>query len=179
MRDFIQDYLYSLKKGLDRLDWEALEKATDRIWNCSGTVWLIGNGGSASLASHMATDFQLAGVQAISLTDVAALTTHANDVSYTHSFRGQLKCLLGREDILIALSGSGNSGNILDACEFARERGVFVIGLSGFETGGELSDPGYCDLHLYAPAQHMGQVQDLEQTMLHLICYWLMEARKA
>lgn len=178
MRDFIQEYLYSLKKGVDRLDWARLEEATDKIWNCGGTVWLIGNGGSAALASHMATDLQLAGVRALALTDVAAITTYANDISFGYSFRGQLNRLMGREDILIAISGSGNSGNILDACELAKERGVYVIGLSGFERGGSLNDPGYCDLHLHAPAQQMGQVQDLQQVMLHIICYWLMKERE-
>lgn len=179
MREFIQDYLYFLKKGVDRLDWARLENAADHIWNCSGTVWLIGNGGSACLASHMATDLQLASVRAIALTDVAALTTYANDLAFSYSFSAQLNRLMGREDILIALSGSGNSGNILDACAFARKKGVYVIGLSGFQRGGSLNDPGYCDLHLHAPADSMGQVQDLQQVMLHIICYWLMKERKA
>ena len=110
--EFANNYKQDLEAALKDLDLESLRKASQLIKNCKGLVWLAGNGGSAALASHMATDLQLAGVRAQALTDVAAITTYANDISYTDSITEQMKYLVRPGDLMILISTSGNSDNI-------------------------------------------------------------------
>ena len=136
-------------------------------------MWLVGNGGSACLASHMATDLQLAGVRAQALTDVAAVTTYGNDCGYEFCFSRQITHLAKRGDLLIAISGSGNSPNILNAADTAEDMGVQVVTVTGFEGGQLISSADAASL--YVPVNHMGVAQDVHQVMLHLICYSLME----
>ena len=99
-------------------------------------VFLIGNGGSASNASHIANDLQAAGIKAVSLCDnIALLTAIANDKGYEHIFADQLAVKLQPDDVVIVLSGSGKSPSIIKAIEFANELGAFTIGLFGFDGG--------------------------------------------
>jgi D-sedoheptulose 7-phosphate isomerase len=173
---FIDKYLTEVMEGLDALDWDWIENAIhtlEGIRKKNGRVYLIGNGGSATLAEHMATDLQLAGVKAQSLTGIADVTTHANDSAFHQCFVNQLK-ILNDCSLLICISGSGNSPSILRAAEWARDGGVDCIGLTGFD-GGELAN--LCNIHLHIHTQHMGMSQDGQQVILHLICYWLMENR--
>src|ERR1700722_2408633 len=121
--------LWTLQLGLK---WERapLRLAGRLLWRARGTratVWLVGDGGAASLAAHMATDLQLAGVRALPLTDVAAITTIGNDQSFAQTFSAQLERVAEGGDILIAISTSGNSMNILNAIAYARTVGVRVI----------------------------------------------------
>ena len=174
-KEFAFNYMEQLQHALDHLDLNKVKEAVDLISACRGTIWLIGNGGSAALASHMATDLALAGKRAIALTDVAALSTFANDSSWMDTFGMQLD-RLGREgDILIAISGSGNSGNVWWAASVAKSSGLKVIVVTGFD-GGRLAR--YGDIHINIPAQHMGVSQDGHQVALHMIAYHLIERRK-
>jgi D-sedoheptulose 7-phosphate isomerase len=139
-------------------------------------VYLCGNGGSLALASHMATDLQLGGLRAEALTDVSALTTYANDHEYGRCFADQIEVLADREDVLIALSGSGNSPNILQAIDVARRKGLQILGFCGMD-GGEMRrrEDGWT-VHL--PAKGMGASQDVQGTALHLIAYTLINDLK-
>jgi len=173
LRDFTVfslEYRRDLQAALDELDFDSLLAATRLIRNCKGLVWLAGNGGSASLASHMATDLQLAGIRAQALTDVAAITTYSNDVSYSDCISQQIKKLARPGDVVILISTSGNSANILQAA--FQCAGIKLIHLTG-KSGGDLHQFG--GLGLYTPAHHTGVVQDVHQTMMHLICYWLIK----
>lgn len=179
-QQFAEGYQDELAASLRQLKPRLITQAVDLIQKCSasgGTVYLCGNGGSATLASHMATDLQLAGVRAISLTDVAAVTTYANDFGYDTSFSNQVDVLGRSGDILIAISGSGNSQNVLSAVVMASRKGMGSIMISGF-SGGLMATTSYGTLHINCPSSHMGVAQDLHQVVLHQITYWLMSQKK-
>jgi D-sedoheptulose 7-phosphate isomerase len=139
-------------------------------------VYLLGNGGSASLASHFACDLAkgtaTAGgrqkrFQAISLTDnTALLTAWANDTSYDHVFAEQLRNVVRPRDIVVAISASGNSPNVLLALEVARELEAFRVGLTGFE-GGKMK--ALCDLCVVVPSDNMQVIEDLHVGIAHAI----------
>lgn len=169
-QEFAIGYVKKLQLGLSQLPIEEMERVARAISFTPGTVWLIGNGGSASLADHMATDLRLAGVRAISLTSVAEITTIANDQEFEGVFSHQLRQLARKGDILIAISGSGNSPNIIQACTAGKRLGLTVVGMSGF-LGGRMP----VDHLLHFISKEMGVAQDLEQIGLHILCYWLME----
>jgi len=139
-------------------------------------VYLLGNGGSASLASHFACDLAkgtaTAGgrrrrFQAISLTDnTALLTAWANDTSYDHVFAEQLRNVVRPRDVVVAISASGNSPNVLLALEVARELEAFNIGLTGFE-GGRMK--ALCDLCVVVPSDNMQIIEDLHVGIAHAL----------
>lgn len=131
-----------------------------------GRFILFGNGGSLAIASHIATDYALTGWPAIALTDSVALTSHTNDFGPVANFTKQLELLrLGRHDIVIAMSCSGESENILDAVRAARAAGNFVITLSGFELDNTLRQLG--QLNFYVPAREYSFVQLAHESILH------------
>ncbi len=145
-------------------------------------VYLIGNGGSATLASHMATDLQLGGVRAVSLTDVAAVTTYMNDVGAHECFSKQIEVLGRKGDILIAISGSGNSANILNGISQASHMGMNTIGLCGMTGGRMLEYSETLNVLIHTPVPpgplSMPISQDLQQVVLHILTYALMEDQK-
>jgi D-sedoheptulose 7-phosphate isomerase len=139
-------------------------------------VYLLGNGGSASLASHFACDLAKGTVcagdrrrrfQAISLTDnIALLTAWANDTSYDQVFAEQLRNVIRPGDIVVAISASGNSRNVVLALQVARELEAFNIGLTGFE-GGKMKD--LCDLCVVVPSDNMQIIEDLHVGIAHAL----------
>ena len=146
MTEYIEDYVNELKLLLEALDKESILKATGIIETAhanDGTIYIIGNGGSAATASHMANDFskgigKRAGkhFKALSLTDnIPLLTAISNDEGYERVFVDQLKVFLNKDDLVIGISASGNSGNIVNALQYAREKGARTIGLVGFDGG--------------------------------------------
>jgi len=144
-------------------------KLTHRINERLGRVILFGNGGSLAIASHIATDFALAGWPSIALTDAVAITSHTNDFGPAANFTKQLELLkIGYDDILIALSCSGKSANIIDAVKFARAAGNYVVTLSGFEPDNPLRRLG--SLNFYVPAHEYGFVQLAHESILHAAC---------
>lgn len=173
-KEFAFDYMEQLQHALDHVNLNKVKEAVDLIKGCRGTVWLIGNGGSASLASHMATDLQLAEVRAIALTDVAAVTTYSNDVAYGKCFSKQLQVLAKQGDLIIVISGSGNSENIINAIGWGLALSIKTISVVGLNGG----DAKAADLCLHVPAKNMGVSQDGHQVILHMICYYLMEERR-
>lgn len=175
---FRSGYEKELGEALAGVDPQQVERARDEIIDCHGTIWLIGNGGSASLASHMATDLCLAGKRAIALTDIAAITTAANDHSYQDSFSQQVKYLTKREDLLIAISGSGYSGNIVQAVTRFPGRVIALTGLTGGTLEKMARMTGFKGMSLHIPTKGMGVAQDCQQIILHEITYSMMEGRK-
>lgn len=186
-RKFAKDYLKKLKADLDRLDLEVLEKIANLIWKtykADKTLYLIGNGGSAATASHMANDFAkgLLGhkgdaphkpMKAVALTDnFSLISAWANDTSFDDIFARQIEGLAQKGDLLIGISASGNSPNILKAVEVAKTKGLKTIGFCGFD-GGKLSK--LADLALVVYAQHYGRVEDVHMVLDHLISNFLYE----
>jgi D-sedoheptulose 7-phosphate isomerase len=183
-RSFAQDYLDDLGTLITKLDAEALAAAIARLRRARDQgkcIYICGNGGSASIASQMVVDIVKGGsyekkqrIKMIGLTDsIATITAYANDVSYEAVFVEQLKNFAQPDDVLIAVSGSGNSANVLRAVEYANEIGCTTIGLTTGE-GGSLKD--LVNLPLLTPSTHMGRLEDCFFIMTHVLCYAFMEA---
>jgi len=138
------------------------------------TVYLFGNGGSAALASHSACDLgkgtSVTGsrrFRVLSLTDnMALMTAWANDACYEDIFAEQLRHFVEKGDVVIAISGSGNSPNVLKGLSVAREAGAYTIGLTGYQ-GGKMK--ALCDLCLVVPSDNMQFIEDLHLCISHSV----------
>ena len=181
--DHIRNYLEDLRAALDVLELEQVQAARQLIGTARDQgrqVFLCGNGGSAATASHMANDLGKGAsydrdsrFRVIALTDnVSWMTALANDINYEAIFAEQLRNLGQAGDVLVAISGSGNSQNVLNAVEVARGKGMKTIGWTGFD-GGKLA--GLADLAIVAGSNHMGRVEDIHTILMHLVCYYFME----
>ena len=183
--DHIEHYLSELKITLDPIDLKAVQQAREWVGEIRSEgrqLFLCGNGGSAATASHLANDLgkgasygrpQASRFRVVALTDnVPWMTALANDVGYEAIFAEQLRNLGQAGDLLIAISGSGNSPNVLNAVQVAREQGMRTIGWCGFG-GGKLATA--VDLPVVVSSQHMGRVEDVHAIMMHLVCYYFME----
>ena len=144
-------------------------------------VFLLGNGGSAALASHLAVDLgkgcsrdREQRFRVLALTDnVPWLTALANDISYDDVFSEQLANFARAGDLVIAISGSGNSKNVLKALEMAGTLGCVTVGISGFK-GGKLK--ALVRHHIHVPAEHMGLIEDGQLVVGHILVYAFMDA---
>lgn len=131
-------------------------------------VVLIGNGGSGAIAGHAAIDFSKnAGVRAMVFSNSAALTCLANDFGYEHVFAKQVEYHGRAGDILIAISSSGKSANILNAVKAARGVGMTVVTFSGFDSGNPLRILG--DINFYVPSSEYGFVELAHAILLHAV----------
>lgn len=144
-------------------------------------IFAIGNGGSASTASHFVNDLGKGAsvgreprFKVIPLTDnVEWMTALSNDLSYEDVFVEQMKNFAEPGDVLLAISGSGNSENVLRAVRFANRLGCHTVGFAGFG-GGKLKDlVGHC---IVVESDHMGRVEDMHMMLQHIICYYFMDA---
>ena len=145
------------------------------VYKAGGKVFLIGNGGSAADAQHIAAElagrFKLerTGLPAIALTtNTSVLSALANDYGYEKVFSHQLEALAKDKDVLIAITTSGTSPNILKAVEMAHSKGVTVIGLTGAK-GGKLKDSA--DLTIMVPSDDTPRIQEAHITIGHIICH--------
>jgi len=173
---YIKTYLLSLQKNLASISEPEILKAWDLLTQCQergGTVWICGNGGSASLADHFAQDLtKQCHVKAQSLTSLAMITALGNDEGYEHIFSRQLEMYGSPVDLLIVISGSGNSPNILAALLAARGKDMETLAVLGFD-GGHAKD--LADHTLLVPAMHMGRSEDGHLILSHILVYGLME----
>lgn len=170
-------YFLGLQEVLERLDLAAVEQISEAIWQAylkGRTVYLFGNGGSAALASHIACDLAkgtVAGhrrrLRAVSLSDnIPMLTAWANDSTYDDIFSEQLRNLVEKDDLVLAISGSGNSRNVVRGLEAAREAGARTVALTGFD-GGRVKE--LAELCLIVPAHNMQHVEDVHLSVTHAI----------
>jgi len=179
VRTLIQNYLESAREIIERLDVkeiEGLALAIYEVREAGGTVFLVGNGGSASTASHFATDLGVGSirvskhVRVVSLTDnVAVLTAISNDKSYESVFEQQVK-LLGKEgDMLILISASGNSKNLIAALKTSQVMGMKSYSLTGFD-GGELRRMTLgSNVHVPSNMGEYGLVEDAHLAICHMV----------
>jgi D-sedoheptulose 7-phosphate isomerase len=136
--------------------------------NLGNKVMFVGNGASASHASHMAADFSKNGrIRSVAFNDAAALTCYANDYSYEEVFSKQIEMQGQAGDVLIAISSSGESENIVLAARAARKIGAGVVTLSGFESGNRLRQLG--DLNAYVPSPDYGFVEIAHLGVIHAV----------
>jgi D-sedoheptulose 7-phosphate isomerase len=182
--EYLSSVLLSLDRSAIRYFMEALEEA--RIGN--KRIFIAGNGGSAATASHMGSDFGCAffnghelellstsPFRAQPLTDhVSMITALANDFGYEHIFTKQLEVQYQEGDILIVISASGNSQNLVNAAEWIRARNGKVLGFLGFD-GGKLK--GLCDVAIVAetPKGEYGPVEDAHMILDHLLTAWMQQ----
>jgi D-sedoheptulose 7-phosphate isomerase len=172
-----QFYREGLQQCWEELSFEELDYAAILLTETrekNKNVFIIGNGGSASTASHMALDLnKVGGLRAISLTDASAITAWSNDDSYEQVFANQLKTLIQEEDVLIAISASGTSPNILSAASYANEKGAYIIGLIGM-AGGKLID--LTDVALVCSSVDYGIIEDFHLSLNHILTEHLKES---
>jgi D-sedoheptulose 7-phosphate isomerase len=175
--DNVQTYLDRLRTAVDALPRDRLGQLGELLYGAyrnEKQVFTLGNGGSASTASHMAADIakntigpNMRRFRVLSLNDnTAMLTALANDLGYEHVFREQLQNLIRPGDLLIAISASGNSPNVLNAIRYAQAQCAQVAGILGFG-GGEASQ--LVDVPIVVPSDHYGVVEDAHLIINHII----------
>lgn len=159
---------------------EPIAQAADRVVQCllaDGKVLSCGNGGSAGDAQHFASEMlnrfemERPGLAAMALTtDCATITSIANDYEFEQIFSKQVRALGQSQDLLLAISTSGNSGNVTQAILAAQERDMNVIALTGKGGGriGEILRPG--DFHLCVPSESTARIQEVHLLIIHCLC---------
>jgi D-sedoheptulose 7-phosphate isomerase len=171
------DYIEQITDVLVRLPLASLNALADRLQRArlaGQRIFVIGNGGSASTATHLACDLgkntvapDLPRLRALALTDnMAVFSAIANDLGYENVFAEQLANLIEEGDILIAISASGNSPNVLKAVALAQQHHAFTVGWSGFD-GGKLAT--MVDLPIVAPSHRIEQVEDIHLIFAHMV----------
>lgn len=186
--DEINAYYEREKKAIDSLDRKEINDTMNALlaaYDRGATVYTMGNGGSAATASHMVCDFNKGTCyeletkfKFVCLNDnVPIMMAIANDDSYDSVFSYQLQGRLKKEDVVLAISGSGNSHNIIKAVDYAKEVGATVIGVTGY-SGGKLRQKA--DYFLHVPVDDMQITEDLHMGFDHLIMqiFWKYLAAK-
>lgn len=179
----VESYIGRLKSLLAELpvaEVEAVAGAILDAWRQKRRIFIMGNGGSASTASHFARDLQIGTavggkprLKTICLADnIACITSVANDLSYESVFEEQLIDQVCPGDVVIGISASGNSSNVLRAIDYARKSGALTIGLVGFG-GGRLKD--LADKSIVLSATDYGIVEDIHLSLAHMIAYLVKE----
>lgn len=180
--DHVQDYTAQMTQILSGLDRDAIADFITLLLQArkkGNNIYFIGNGGSASTATHFTNDLaactppKTPPFRAVSLTDNhAVMTAISNDYGYVNVFVKQLESLYSEDDLLVAISASGNSANVLKAVEYAKQRGGITIGLTGFD-GGKLKDLADHVIHVPTANGEYGPVEDTHLMINHLIGTYL------
>lgn len=184
---FARGYLTYLARVLAALDEKAiaafigaLVDARDR----GAHIFFIGNGGSAATASHFANDIAIGSrswkkpFRALSLVDnIPVLTAVANDYGYDEIFTAQLKLFMKPGDVVVAISASGNSPNVVKAVEYANAEGATTVGLTGFD-GGQLKRIAKMGIHVSTQKGEYGPTEDAHMVLDHLVGAFLIELCK-
>ena len=177
IREYLSDYCAGLSKALEGVSPERFEEFVHLLENASQEgrqVFFMGNGGSGSTASHIVCDLNK-GVsygrqqrfRAICLNDsLATVTAYANDVSYAEAFVEQLKNFLRPGDVVVGISGSGNSASVLKAIDYANSHGAHTVGLCGFN-GGKLAV--IARTPLLVPVHDMQKAEDAHLVLFHIV----------
>jgi D-sedoheptulose 7-phosphate isomerase len=183
---FIHDYTTTLQDLLGRLPEDDIIRVVDEIVEAGergSTIFILGNGGSAATASHFACDLAKGtqrpdrrSFRVMALTDnVPLITAWGNDTSYERVFAEQLRPLVVADDLVIGISGSGNSPNVIEAMRVAREAGARTIGWTGFR-GGRLRE--MVDQCVIVPSESMEQIEDVHLILEHAVCTTLRRIRQ-
>jgi len=186
--EYSRSYLENLSLVLSNISLDEIEKFIKTILHArdlGAKIYFIGNGGSAATASHFANDIAIGTkdynkpFKAVSLCDNnAIITAIANDYGFEEVFSRQLKVLLHEDDIVVAISASGNSINLLNALDVAKQKGATSIGLSGFD-GGKLKNMADISVHVPTEQGEYGPAEDAHMVLDHLISNYLMRYIKS
>lgn len=183
IKQFTNGYFFELKRTIDEISMMKVKKIVKMIYHayCSNKyVFVMGNGGSASTASHFACDLGKGTIcegkprfRVVSLNDnISLITALSNDFGYERVFIEQLINLVNPGDLVISITASGNSQNIINAIEYAQIRGAKTIGLIGFG-GGEIKH--IVDEYIVVSNENYGQVEDIHLILCHAISQYFKE----
>ena len=184
--DHFQTYISDLHQSLDEISISDIQHMVDILLEArlsDRQVFVMGNGGSATTASHFVADLSkntrvegLPHFKVVGLTDnIASITAYANDEGYDRIFAQQLAGLMRPNDVVIGISASGNSPNVLRAIEFANNGKAITIGLTGF-TGGKLLS--MVSLNIHVPSERIEQVEDIHLMIEHMVISAIKDATK-
>ena len=176
---YFDSYRSSLISALSAVDLEKVAQLRELLVTARAagrTIFTCGNGGSASTASHFATDLlkgasygHAAKFRVIALTDATStISAYSNDVSYDVVYEEQLKNFIQADDVVVAISGSGNSENVIRAIRFASSEGAHAVALTGRD-GGKLGT--VATLHINVPEEHMGRIEDAHLAICHMLAF--------
>ncbi|MCL2833144.1 MAG: SIS domain-containing protein [Treponema sp.] len=184
-KKFTDDYTAAISRAMEKIDPARFGKIIEILaeaYKNDRQVFIAGNGGSAGTANHFVCDFGKNAVpfkgtgpgkrrfRIISVCDnIEKITALGNDISFEEIFRQQLINLMREGDILIVISASGNSPNIVRACEYAREIKARIIVLAGFN-GGKIKE--FADEAIVVPLESYEQIEDVHMVLIHMIVYY-------
>jgi len=191
LASFTDEYWKDFLKAAHEVNLAEMQKMAEIMWQVyldGGTIYFMGNGGSASIASHLAADIgkntvkdrnnhQEKRFNTLALTDnIAWMTALANDEGYENVFVEQLKNKNPNEkDLVVMISSSGNSPNVVKAAEWAKAQGIKTAAMVGY-SGGKLKD--IVDVAVWIPRNHYGYVEGLHEDVHHYLVYALVELKK-
>ncbi len=184
-RAFVDDYYRRFAETLLQFDKAPLERVLavlDGLAASGGTLWVAGNGGSAAISDHTTCDTTKgthvdghAPLRSVSLaSNGPMLTALANDFAYEDVFARQLEYYMKDGDAVLLVSSSGNSPNVVRACEYATSRGVPTIAFVGFR-GGRLRE--IADIVLWVPVDNYGIAEDAHQSLIHVLTQYVRQRR--
>ena len=183
INDYSKSYIDYLSSVLNNISLTDIEKFVEVLLEArerESSIFFIGNGGSAATASHFANDIAIGTrtyekpFRAISLCDnQAVITAIANDDGYEKIFSQQLQVLLKKQDVVVAISASGNSPNLLDAIDTAKKMNTITVGISAFD-GGKMKEMVDISVHVPTEKGEYGPAEDAHMVLDHLISNYLM-----
>ena len=185
MKAYVDEYIATINDAMDKIDHAQFEKIITilaQAYTHDRQVFIAGNGGSAGTANHFVCDFGKNAVpfkglgpgkrrfRIISVSDnIEKITALGNDISFEEIFRQQLINLMREGDVFLAISASGNSPDIVRACEYAREMKSRIIVLAGFD-GGKIRE--YAETAIVVPLSSYEQIEDIHLVILHMVVYY-------
>lgn len=178
---FVDNYSKNLLSGLQAVNEDTLNKACNLILDTfkgDKNIFVCGNGGSSAIAEHLSCDHSK-GIKSNTyffpkvfslVSNTSKITAYANDHDYSEIFSRQIVCVGRESDLLIAITSSGNSPNIINALECANKIGLKTIAFTGFD-GGRAKD--LCDVNIHIPVNNYGIVEDCHQIYMHIIAQYI------
>ena len=186
IKPFIKEHLTRLKQILDNIDVDVVSNIVDTLEETienKSRIYILGNGGSAATASHIVNDLgaglRRRGIINFDVTSLGdnspVITAIANDIGYENIFYMQMKGHINADDVVVAISCSGESPNIIKAVDYAKDLGCKIIGVTGFN-GGYLKKISNINFHVDAPEGEYGLVEDAHMILDHIIYSYYIQA---
>jgi len=180
-KDFISEYSRKLHEAINTIDAEVFDRAVVAITNTHrgrGRIFVCGNGGSAAISDHFMCDHSkgveadtcfIPSVQSLA-SNMSLITAIGNDISYDEIYSYQLSMFGQAADLLVAISSSGNSPNIIKALQTAKQNGIKTIAFVGFDGGQAKS---LADIVFHIPVKNYGIVEDAHQALMHILAQYI------
>jgi len=178
------DQLKAAAKSVDRTKLAAAAAILEKAYGQGATLYVCGNGGSAAISNHLICDHlklirtdtdMLPRVVSLS-TNIETITAIANDISYDDVFVYQIESLGQKDDVLMTISSSGDSENVVRAATWARDKGLSVVSLTGFE-GGRTAK--LADVNIHVGSDNYGVIEDIHQSLMHILAQFIRQKQMA